>query len=40
MSAKYNENFKKKVVNAYIKRAKACAEIAAEFNTSKTSVRD
>ncbi|SFG66298.1 Helix-turn-helix domain-containing protein [Lachnospiraceae bacterium C7] len=40
MSAKYNEDFKKEVVDAYIKSAKSYAEIAAEFNVSKTSVRD
>ncbi len=40
MSAKYNEDFKKEVVDAYIKSAKSYAEIAAEFNISKTSVRD
>jgi len=40
MSAKYNEYFKKEVVDAYIKSAKSYAEIAAEFNISKTSVRD
>ena len=39
MSAKYNEDFKKEVVDAYIKSAKSYAEIAAEFNISKTSVR-
>ena len=40
MSAQYNEDFKKEVVDAYIKSAKSYAEIAAEFNISKTSVRD
>ena len=40
MSAQYNENFKKEVVDAYIKSAKSYAEIDAEFNISKTSVRD
>ena len=40
MSAKYNEDFKKEVVDAYIKSAKSYAEIGAEFNISKTSVRD
>lgn len=40
MSAKYNEDFKKEVVDAYIKSAKSYAEITAEFNISKTSVRD
>ncbi len=40
MSTKYDEDFKKEVVDAYIKSAKPYAEIAAEFNMSKTSVRD
>ena len=40
MSAKYNEDFKKEVLDAYIKSAKSYAAIAAEFNISKTSVRD
>ena len=40
MSAKYNEDFKKEVVDTYIKSAKSYAEIAAEFNISKTSVRN
>ena len=40
MSTKYNEDFKKEVVDAYIKSLKSYAEIVAEFNISKTSVRD
>ncbi|SDY73619.1 transposase [Lachnobacterium bovis] len=40
MSAKYNGDFKKDVVYMYIKSAKSYAEIAAEFNISKTSIRD
>ena len=40
MSAKYNKDFKMEVVDTYIKSAKSYAEIAAEFNISKTSVRD
>ncbi|WP_420323090.1 helix-turn-helix domain-containing protein [Lachnobacterium bovis] len=40
VSAKYNADFKKEVVDAYIKSAKSYSEITAEFNMSKTSVRD
>lgn len=40
MSVYYNENFKMEVVRAYMTGEKYIAAIAAEYNISKTTVRE
>ncbi len=38
MSVRYNEDFKKEVVRAYMAGGKSTVEIAAEYNIAKSSV--
>lgn len=38
MAVKYNEEFKKQVVQAYLEGTKSTVQIAEDFNVSKTSV--
>ena len=40
MSVHYNEDFKIEVAKAYMDGEKSTADIAAEYNISKTSVRE
>ncbi len=40
MSVYYNEDFKMEVVRAYMAGEKSTADIAAEYNISKTTVRE
>lgn len=40
MSVHYNEDFKREVARAYMAGQKSTADIAAEYNISKTSVRE
>lgn len=40
MSVRYNEEFKKDVVRAYMNGDKSIAEIAAEYNVGKTTVSE
>lgn len=38
MSVRYNDDFKKQVVRAYISSGRSSADIAAEYNIAKSSV--
>lgn len=40
MSVHYNEDFKREVARAYMAGEKSTVDIAAEYNISKTSVRE
>ena len=40
MSVHYNEDFKREVARAYMAGERSTADIAAEYNISKTSVRE
>ena len=40
MSARYNKDFKKQVLQEYMKGLKSTAEIAAEYNIAKSTVSE